>query len=252
MSDAAVVARWDGPVCFALLNRPAQGNAFGAALVAALDAVLDEARARDAQALVIHGAGKHFCTGFDLSGLDAETDDSLLARFTRIELLLQKVARSPVPTLALAHGRVVGAGADLFAACRMRAAVEGTSFAFPGARGFGLALGSRRLAHRIGAERALDWIASARTVAFEEARQAGLVGAVIASADASSVSALLPAVEAEAAVNEWVGGAVAGDPRHDDASDLAALVHSAAAPGLRDRIADYVARQAAARKQARP
>jgi len=66
-------------------------------------------------------------------------------RFVRIEMLLQAVATSPARTVALAHGKVFGAGADLFACCHHRIAAAGTTFRMPGLK-FGLMLGTRRFA----------------------------------------------------------------------------------------------------------
>ena len=251
-------ARGDDGVCTVTLNRPGAGNALSAELVAALESSLDEAAARPARLLELRGEGRHFCTGFDLSGLDDETDDSLLARFCRIELMLQKLHRAPCPTLAIAHGRTVGAGADLFAACTHRLAAPGTQFAFPGASGFGLVLGTRRLAHRVGAERARRWVETGAAIGLDEALAAGLATGTIGDASGADhiarclSAASAPAVPASAA-SALVAAATAADtpfldavlaasdPVHDHA-DLALLVRSAAVPGLKARIAAYVER----------
>ena len=132
MTEPLAMAWGDDGVCSVTLNRPAAGNALSAELVAALAAAIDEGAARRPRLVMLRGEGRHFCTGFDLSGLNDESDDSLLARFCRIELMLQKVHRAPFPTLAIAHGRTIGAGADLFAACTHRLVAPGTQLAFPG------------------------------------------------------------------------------------------------------------------------
>lgn len=242
MNPSPLLTRWDGNTCALTLNRPEQGNALSRALVDALDAALEDCARRGANVVVIEGAGRHFCTGFDLSGLSEETDDSLLARFTRIELMLQRVARAPFHTIAVAQGRVMGAGADLFAACTQRVALSGASFAFPGARGFGLVLGSRRLAACVGARRARAWIESACTIRDAEALAAGLATVCVESAGAVLHAAT------RGGTNPLLDHAIDGNSEVDDARDLAALVRSAATAGLQQRIADYVARQAQARK----
>ncbi|MBT2304828.1 enoyl-CoA hydratase/isomerase family protein [Variovorax paradoxus] len=231
------------------LNRPQAGNACSPELVRKFHEAIDEAVRERAQAVVIQGQGRHFCTGFDLSDLAQETDDTLLARFVRIELLLQSIARAPFPVVAVAHGRAMGAGADIFAACSVRLATSDTSFAFPGARGFGLVLGTRRLATRVGVDAALEWVETGRTIGAEEACRRGLITAVVegpgtvdeivaarANPDPILAVALRRATDARADAN--------------DASDLDLLVRSAARPGLRDRIADYLERNAAARRKA--
>ena len=158
MSQPELLSRRDGPVLHLQLHRPEVGNALSAALVQALTEAVDAATHDvSVRLLVLSGAGRHFCTGFDLSDLDRETDDSLLARFTRVELLLQAVHAAPFATLALAHGRTMGAGADLFAACGDRWIVGDAGFAFPGAA-FGLVLGTVRLTELVGAPHAAAWI----------------------------------------------------------------------------------------------
>src|SRR5690606_37148063 len=128
--------------------------------------------------VVLRARGRHFCTGFDLSGLDTETDASLLARFVRIEMLLDAVWRAPLRTVAIGQGRIVGAGADLFAACDLRLLAPGAQLRFPGA-GFGIVLGTRRLARRVGEATALRWVSEATTVGADEAAAAGLASAVL-------------------------------------------------------------------------
>lgn len=248
---SAVLLDATGPVWRLTLNRPQQGNACSAELVAGVDDALAQAAVERPQALVLRGEGRHFCTGFDLSKLEEETDDSLLARFVRIELMLQRLARAPFLTVAVAQGRTMGAGADLFAACGVRIADAEATFAFPGARGFGLVLGTRRLAARVGDETALAWVESGRSIGAEEAARAGLVSTL--ARDPADVDRL---VASQVHADAWLQGALraAVDPRaaDDDARDLDLLVRSAARPGLQQRIASYVARVAASRRAPQP
>ena len=247
MTTAPVLVDACGPAWRVTLNRPQQGNACSADLVRGLDEALARAQAQGAQAFVLQGEGRHFCTGFDLSNLDSETDDTLLARFVRIELLLQRLARAPFLTVAFAHGRTMGAGADLFSACQLRFAHPDTSFAFPGARGFGLVLGTRRLAARVGAEAAIAWVETARSIDCEEARRSGLVTA-IAENPQSVTEAVADRMHGNSALGAVVRDAVAPQGSMEDARDLDLLVRSAAGPGLHERIGAYVQRSAAVRR----
>lgn len=238
----AVSLRMSPPVAWVVLNRPERGNACSAELVQGIEDAIDGAVQAGASALVVQGSGRHFCTGFDLSQLDTETDDTLLARFTRLELLLQRVARAPLLTVAIAQGRAIGAGADLFAACDLRVACGNASFAFPGARGFGLVLGSRRLAARVGGALAMEWIAHAAAIDAERATATGL--ATHRVADPVEASALAEALIAQhmstsGADTATLRAALEPHAPDHDAHDLARLVRSAARPGLRERIAGY-------------
>lgn len=231
------------------LNRPEKGNALSASLVRALtDAVESACGDPDVRLLVLSGAGRHFCTGFDLSDLERETDDSLLARFTRVELLLQAVDAAPFATLALAHGRTMGAGADLFAACAERWIVDEASFSFPGA-GFGLVLGTARLAALVGAARAAQWIEGGGVIDAEQALAGGLatrrVAATALDAERAQLQARVNRLEAhtQRAIRAAISAGRRPRGSAGDADDLARLVRSAARPGLRERVAAYRAAQ---------
>lgn len=219
------------------LRRPERGNALGADLVTALRAGVALADAPDVRLLVLRGEGRALCTGFDVGGIEAESDAGLLARFVDIELLLQAVRHAPVPSLALGHGRMFGAGADLFAACTWRIADPAARFAFPGAR-FGLVLGTRRLAAIVGEARALALTSRGQGLDAEAALACGLATAL---APQPEWDAAVAQVAAELArVDRATALALAGAARPDTRdADLAALVRSAAVPGLRDRIVAY-------------
>jgi len=239
------------------LARAERGNALSPELVdALLAAVARHCGAADVHTLALAGDGRHFCTGFDLSDLDACSDGDLLARFVRIEALLAALWHAPVRTVAAARGRAWGAGADLFAACDLRIAAPDASFRFPGA-GFGLVLGTRRLAERVGADRARHWVIDGATVNAAQALDAGLANRLADADDGLAGDAADPAPRTPLADTDPLAQAVAHATRapaitrataaairhatradHRDA-DLAALVRSAAEPGLKARIAAY-------------
>lgn len=230
----------DGAISRLRLDRAAKGNSLSAELVQQLDTAIETCAGDGTQALLIEGAGAHFCTGFDLSDLDAETDDSLLARFVRVELLLQKVYRAPFITAALAHGKTWGAGADLFAACALRWARPDATFAFPGAA-FGLVLGSGRLAELTGSATATEWITRGNTITAREATDRALVQSIDNTSDAQQTVAQLDTMvnRLDAPTLAQIRAATRNRDPSADAVDLARLVRSAARPGVKARIAAY-------------
>lgn len=245
---AAVQVTHDDGITHIVLNRPDKGNALSAALVASVHAAVQQARQASTRLMVLSGAGRHFCTGFDLSAIDHETDDSLLARFTRVELMLQAIHTAPFPTLALAHGRTMGAGADIVCACSERWIVDDAQFAFPGA-GFGLVLGTARLADTVGAWNTHRWIETGTAIPADEALGSGLVQRHVARASLSQElqARYAAARRLDQATHAAVHAAteLARRPRGDTgaASELAALVASAAQAGLKERIRAYTQRQ---------
>ena len=113
MSEILLTERRDDAVAILTLNRPERGNALSPALVEALAAALATAAADGTRLLVLRGNGRHFCTGFDLTDLEAQSDGDLVLRILRVERLLQAIFHAPFHTMALAHGRVTGAGAEM-------------------------------------------------------------------------------------------------------------------------------------------
>lgn len=240
MSDQLEVAAWDGRHVLTL-NRPDRGNALSPTLVEELHVALDRVEADRGRLVVLEGRGRNFCTGFDLTDAPELSDGDLLLRFVRIEQLLARLWSAPYATLAIGQGRVFGAGADLFAACAQRLAMAGASFCFPGA-GFGLLLGTRRLQARVGATAADRLVAGGEVVTAETAVALGLATACVAKTD---LAAALDAAQALAMRldRKTYGGlrAIAAGPAEGLDADLAALVRSAAQPGLGGRIAAYAA-----------
>lgn len=219
------------------LNRPEKANALAFDLVEALLGALAAAAIDGTRLLALDGAGKSFCSGFDLSDFDDLSDGDLVYRLIRIETLLQAVAHAPFPTMALAHGRVFGAGADLVGACSRRIAAPETKFRMPGL-GFGVVLGTRRLAACVGRDAARDIQNECRTFDAEEAAELGFLNQIVEPADwpqiieaARRAAEVIPIGSSQALFR-----VTAIDTR---AEDMADLVGSASRPGLKDRIRTY-------------
>jgi enoyl-CoA hydratase/carnithine racemase len=219
------------------LDRPQKANALDAVLVDALLGQVEAAAADGTRLLVLRANGRHFCAGFDFSGAEEHSEGDLLLRFVRIEQLLQAICHAPFATLALAQGRAAGAGADLFAACSRRVASADASFVFPGA-GFGIVLGTRRLASRIGAAAARQLVATAETIDAQRALAMGLATAVVEAEGWPDLVATHAALSRrlDPATQSGLHRLTTEDTRD---GDMAALVASAARPGLKDRIRAY-------------
>jgi len=220
------------------LNRPTKMNALSGELVDALIQGVDEAHEQGVPVLVFRGEGKNFSAGFDFGGFEQQSEGDLVLRFIRLETLLQKVAASPALTVGFAHGRNFGAGVDLFAVCKHRVCTSDTSFRMPGLK-FGLVLGTRRFGEIVGREKARSILGSTRTFHAEEAAAMGFVHAVHDTAEwPSQIDAAIESaqvLDADTRANLY---RVLDANRYD--ADLAELVRSAARPGLKDRIRQYL------------
>ncbi len=232
-----LIRRHEGRVTHLTLNRPQKANALSAALVEALLDALEYAYTDGTRLLVLSGAGNHFCSGFDFSGYHEASDGELALRFIRIETLLQQIYHAPFETLALAHGGNFGAGADLVASCGVRIAAPQATFRMPGLR-FGIVLGTRRFAHRVGADHAREILSASRMFDADEALSIGFLTGIHgepewpAVIDRTRVSCQHLAPVAAAALRRQT----IADTRADD---MAALVHSVSVPGLKERIRTF-------------
>ena len=233
--DPDLICTREDDVLLLTLNRGSKANSLTPTLVEDLITALDQPD--NVRMAVIRGEGKHFCAGFDLSDISELSDGDLLWRFVRIELLLQKIYHSPFPIVALGHGQIVGAGADLFVACWHRVAAPCVKLKMPGWN-FELALGSGRLAALIGQDAARDMLIDTRSISAEQAREIGLASDLIEKEGWEDLVTTL-AARARTLPTEATTNMLALTGSKNAELDLAALVRSAARPGLKARIEKY-------------
>ena len=125
-----VDVRIAGGVARIFLNRPQKVNALDSALLHALLEAVRQIPA-ETRVVVLGGHGKAFCGGADVNELSALTASTAGAFVAGIHDVCEALRRLPVPVLARLHGAVIGAGLEIAAACDLRIAAEGTTFAMP-------------------------------------------------------------------------------------------------------------------------
>ncbi|RVT93213.1 enoyl-CoA hydratase-related protein [Sphingomonas crocodyli] len=136
MSETPLLHTLDKGVLTLTLNRPDRLNAMTSQMIDGLREQLERANLDAAiRAVVITGAGRGFCAGHDLSGVDAAawelraSDDAPDAPI-RLDMLAAKLIRDAEifalirgmgkPVIASLRGPVVGSGLILAAACDLR------------------------------------------------------------------------------------------------------------------------------------
>lgn len=110
------------------IDRPERRNALNAESLEELDALVRSAMADGARALVLTGAGGHFCAGADLT----ELEDIEFTR--RLAEVLAHLASLPITTVAAISGSCMGLGMQLAVACDLRVATDDARFAVPVAK----------------------------------------------------------------------------------------------------------------------
>ena len=229
-----------GELTTIVLNRPEKRNALDVGMVETILAAILDAGQNGTRLLVLRGAGSDFCSGFDLSGIASSSDEQLAMRFIRIEQLLQALYHAPYETLALGQGGCFGAGVDLVCACSSRFAVGGASFLMPGLR-FGVQLGSRRFAGRVGQHCATRILSASIPFDAPEAVRIGFLDGIL---DTDSWTVLIEArlrdaSSLDAGAVARVRRAIVADTR---AADMADLVDSLTSASIKQRLEDYLDR----------
>lgn len=236
-ASGSILCQRVGQTTIATLNRPEKMNALNGELVDGLLGVVEEASRDGTRMLVLKASGRNFSAGFDFGGYEEATEGELVLRFIRIEQLLQAVYYAPYQTVVLAHGKNFGAGVDLICACSHRIASADSSFRMPGLR-FGLVLGARRLAQRMGIDAARRVLLQSQTFDAREGLAMQFLNEIVQPEEWNgAVDALVQkssGLTLDAAAALW--RVTAPNTR---AEDLADLVISASKPGLKERIRQY-------------
>jgi len=191
MKSSVIVER-SGRVTIIEMNRPEVSNAVDMDLRKTLGRLLDEAaRDPDCGAVVLAGAGRHFCSGGDLKAA-ARNPDSSVRRTARTLLhdmqpLIECITRMEKPVIAAVNGAAAGVGMSLALACDFMVMAEdaylmssfvnmglipdaGGSWFLVRRLGYGRALEVMMEAQKLSAERCLDLGVSNRTVPVEQLR----------------------------------------------------------------------------------
>lgn len=173
------------------LNRPAKRNALHTPLIEALLAAFAAADGDPAiGALVLTGAGSHFCAGADLgefrdAGAGAET-----ASERRSDLLLElqlRFASVRMPIVAALNGPAIGAGAALALAADMGVASVAATIAYPETQhGMVPSLVLPTLVRHVGRKAAFEFATCGAPVPAERALALGLLNRIVAPGDVLS------------------------------------------------------------------
>jgi enoyl-CoA hydratase len=165
------------------LNRPRSLNALNEELLDALDAALESAADDDGvHVVVIRGAGRAFCAGYDLNedasgeSMDARTWLTVLKRDND---RMMRVFDFPKPVIASVHSYCLAGGTDLMLACDLAVAAEDAFFGYVDVR-FGSGVVSMFLPWVIGARAAKELLFTGEDrVPASEALRIGMVNRVV-------------------------------------------------------------------------
>ena len=185
-----------GAVATLTLNNGARLNPLSEAMLAALQAALDDIAAdASVRVVILRGSGKAFCAGHDLREMTAGREapdggrayfEDLFARCARMMMTLTEM---PQPVIAEVHGIATAAGCQLVASCDLAVAAEGTRFGVNGVNiGLFCSTPMVALTRNIGRKRAFELLVTGEFLEAEEARALGLINRVVPGDDLSAAS----------------------------------------------------------------
>jgi cyclohexa-1,5-dienecarbonyl-CoA hydratase len=170
-----------GPVVRLTLDRPPL-NVLNLPMMEQLRRTVSELSA-DASigALLLTGEGRAFCAGVDVADHTADTVDAMLEALHEV---FQGLLAFEAPVVVAVNGAALGGGCELLLAADVVLARAGAKIGQPEVRlGVFPPVAAVYLPRIVGRQNAMDLILSGRTITALEAREIGLVTAVIPPED---------------------------------------------------------------------
>lgn len=170
----------DPPVARITLTRADRLNALSPALLSELvGAAAQLEAAPGVKVVVVRGAGRAFCAGFDLDAAGGEVSSEQVDLGRR---MVAAIAAIPALTIAAVHGHCVGGGVALVAACDLRIAAQSARFVIPEVDlGIPLAWsGIPRLVRELGPAVTKELVLTCRPFTAAEAQALRFVNRVVA------------------------------------------------------------------------
>ena len=172
------------------LNRPSKRNALSFALLTELaDALWDADDDKRVHSVILRGAGKSFCAGYDITpgtnapgtdtprrggGIYQETTiDDDIWRLERTQRLRMALFDMHKPVIAQVHGFCIAGGTDIALLSDIVIAADDATFGFPPARDLG-SLPNQMWLYNCGPQWAKRLLMTGDTITGKEAAQIGL------------------------------------------------------------------------------
>lgn len=193
-----ILYRVDGPIATVTLNRPESLNTIVPPMPDEVQAAVELAVAdRAVKVIVLRGAGRAFCAGYDFGGGFHQWDDAITtdgawdagkdfvmatAPSTSPTQKFMSVWRSPKPVIAQVHGWCVGGGSDFALCADLVIASEDARIGTPYSRMWGAYLSGMWL-YRLGLTKAKEHALTGRPLSGIEAAEAGLINRAVPFAE---------------------------------------------------------------------
>ena len=194
MQFETILFRVDGPIATITLNRPAELNTIVPPMPDEFEAAINLAtRDTAVKVVVLRGAGRSFCAGYDFgSGFhhwdehlttDGRWDpgkDFVMATAPALAPTQKFMSmwRSPKPVIAQVHGWCVGGGSDTALCADLVIASEDARIGTPYSRMWGAYLSGMWL-YRLGLTKAKEYALTGKPLSGREAADVGLINKAV-------------------------------------------------------------------------
>ncbi|MBR1173283.1 enoyl-CoA hydratase [Bradyrhizobium sp. KB893862 SZCCT0404] len=176
-----------GSIAVLTLNRPAARNSLSQAMIATLQAELNEIRDDKAiRGVVIAANGPAFSAGHDIKEMNARRADADRGRAFFAEMMnacsamMQAIVHLPKPTVAAVQGIATAAGCQMVASCDLAIASQDATFATPGVDiGLFCSTPMVALTRNVPRKQAMEMLLTGEPVTADRAREIGLVNRVV-------------------------------------------------------------------------
>ena len=213
---ARVIYESDGRIGRIMLNRPEQLNAIDDMVPVELAAAVAQANADPAvHVIILSGAGRAFCAGYDLTYYaeaaagpgnavtqempwDPMKDYAFMARNTE---LFMSLWRSHKPVICKVHGFAVAGGSDIALCCDLVVMADDAEIGYMPARVWGCPT-TAMWVYRLGAERAKRMLFTGDRIDGREAERIGLVHQAVPATELDAAVERLAARIATVPVNQ--------------------------------------------------
>jgi enoyl-CoA hydratase/carnithine racemase len=168
-------------------------------LLRALDRALGEVAADPAlRCAILHGGrGRAFCAGSDIKEFAGIRHDASERKILYEDMVLRRLARMPMPTIAAIDGPALGGGFELALACDLRVCTRSASLGLTESRLGGLAgNGAVRATRLVGPSRAKELLFTGETIDADKALAWGLVNRVVDGSALEAARALAATIAA--------------------------------------------------------
>jgi enoyl-CoA hydratase/carnithine racemase len=175
-------------------------NLVNAALLRSLNSALgDISAASDVRCVILHGSsGRAFCAGSDINELATLHEDASERKILFEDMVLRRLARLAMPTIAAIDGPAMGGGFELALACDLRICRRGVKIGLPESRLGGLgANGAVRLTRLVGPARAKELLYTGEAITAEQALAWGAINRVADEGSALDAARALAAAIGE-------------------------------------------------------